>query len=157
MKRNRAENTAAAQTGRAFIGSRLWDTRGGNRVLVGGLLGLTLLLAQLHRLGVPLTGWLPPCPFHLLTGFNCPGCGTTRMLESLVSGEVAGAFFLNPFIFLLMAAAVVFLIWFFFRTFSKSWHPLRIDWKSPFWLVLLIAFLLFGVVRNTPWYQIYFY
>lgn len=79
------------------------------------------------------------------------------MLEALLSGDVAEAFSLNPFFFLLTVLAVGGLLWFFLRTFLKGWHPVRLHGETPFWVALLILFLLFGVVRNTPWYHMYFY
>ena len=37
-----------------------------------------------------------PCPFHMLTGFYCPGCGSLRALHHLLHGHLAVAFGLNP-------------------------------------------------------------
>jgi len=37
-----------------------------------------------------------PCPFHTLTGFHCPGCGSLRALHQLLHGNLATAFGLNP-------------------------------------------------------------
>ncbi len=156
--RSSRSNTSATQGAGPVLSFRwLWNTRTGNRVLVGGIGGTALLLAILHWLGISLTGWLPPCPFHLMTGYNCPGCGTTRMLESLLSGDMARAFSYNPFFFLVVFAAMIFFVWFFIRSFLKTWRPLHIEWRKRLWLPVLILFLLFGVVRNMPWYTAYFY
>lgn len=157
MKSSSSENRAPRETKGPLSFSRLWNTRAGNRILVGGIGTTALLLAFLYWMGIPLTGWLPPCPFHLLTGYNCPGCGTTRMLEALLSGNIAAAFSFNPFFFLAAVVTPIFFIWFFIRSFLKEWRPLHIDWHKRSWLLLLILFLLFGVVRNTPWYTAHFY
>ena len=45
-------------------------------------------------------GFFPACPFHLLTGLQCPGCGATRALHHLLHGDVAGAFRLNALLML---------------------------------------------------------
>ncbi|MCD0485105.1 DUF2752 domain-containing protein [Streptacidiphilus sp. ASG 303] len=34
---------------------------------------------------------LPPCPWHLVTGLLCPGCGGTRMAYDLMHGHGAAA------------------------------------------------------------------
>ena len=62
MKRARNETVEKVKTACSSVCARLWNTRAGNRVLVSGMAGLAALLALLHRMGVPLTGWLPPCP-----------------------------------------------------------------------------------------------
>ena len=49
----------------------------------------------------------PPCIFYAVTGLLCPGCGTTRALHQLLHGNVAEAFRLNPFLFVLMLGALV--------------------------------------------------
>src|SRR5574339_87372 len=42
------------------------------------------------------SGFFPGCIFRLLTGFTCPGCGSTRAMHQLLHGHVAAAFMLNP-------------------------------------------------------------
>ncbi|MFO7574245.1 MAG: DUF2752 domain-containing protein [Bacteroidales bacterium] len=50
------------------------------------LLGLALLLlAGLYYLFDPATGLaFPKCPFKLLTGLECPGCGSQRAIHQLL-------------------------------------------------------------------------
>jgi hypothetical protein len=50
-------------------------------------------------------GRYPTCPFLALTGYYCPGCGSTRAVHALVHGDVLGALALNP----LAVAALPFL------------------------------------------------
>src|SRR6266542_5319684 len=54
------------------------------------------------------SGFFPVCPFRALTGFACPGCGSTRGLHSLLHGHFAAAFTLNP----LLVLSVPFLLYF---------------------------------------------
>ena len=53
------------------------------------------------------SGFFPGCPFRLLTGFTCPGCGTTRALHQILHGHFDTAFTLNP---LLLLLAIPFLL-----------------------------------------------
>jgi len=39
---------------------------------------------------------LPPCPVLQLTGWQCPGCGGTRAMYSLLHGDVVQAVAMNP-------------------------------------------------------------
>jgi hypothetical protein len=40
--------------------------------------------------------WYPPCPIFSMTGWQCPGCGSTRALHEMLHGRIAAAFALNP-------------------------------------------------------------
>lgn len=33
----------------------------------------------------------PKCPFHALTGLQCPGCGSQRAIHALLHGQIAKA------------------------------------------------------------------
>ena len=33
----------------------------------------------------------PKCPFMMLTGLKCPGCGSQRVIHALLNGDVAAA------------------------------------------------------------------
>jgi hypothetical protein len=57
-----------------------------------GLAGYLLLWPTQYRV---------PCLFKLCTGLQCPGCGTTRALTSLLKGDLAGAYSYNQLIWYL--------------------------------------------------------
>jgi len=61
----------------------------------------------LAPLAPALASVLPPCPFHLLTGYPCASCGSTRAALLLVRFDVAGSFLMNPLAALFMVAFVV--------------------------------------------------
>ena len=54
--------------------------------------------------------WMPQCVFHRVTGLQCAGCGSQRMLHALLHGDIAGAFRANALV-LLSLPAVAFLAW----------------------------------------------
>ncbi|MEO8069153.1 MAG: DUF2752 domain-containing protein [Flavobacteriales bacterium] len=48
----------------------------------------------------PEKGGFPSCPFHLLTGLLCPGCGSQRALHDLMHLRVGEAFDQNALLVL---------------------------------------------------------
>jgi glucan phosphoethanolaminetransferase (alkaline phosphatase superfamily) len=50
------------------------------------------------------------CPFKILTGIPCPGCGMTRAILSITKGDFREALNYNPFSFFLLFAVVVSII-----------------------------------------------
>ena len=108
----------------------------------------------------------PKCPFHLLTGLECPGCGSQRAIHSLLNGKIGQAFHYNllvviaiPYLGLLAALEIMRHIllhanvsdktrskWtaLISRTVSVLYHG-----RAP-WIILSVV-LLFWIVRNlTP-------
>lgn len=86
----------------------------------------------------------PPCMLHSLTGLHCPGCGGTRAIGALASGDWLTAVRFNP---LLILGLPTFLLTLFLR---KKYLPddsrigSRVSW---FIAVLVIAFF---AARNLP-------
>jgi hypothetical protein len=99
----------------------------------------------------PANQFFPKCPFRLLTGMQCPGCGSTRACYQLLHLHPVAAFKLNP-LFMLTLPFIVYG----FLGYTKSaisGRPQRRLFIPSFylwsWLVLMIFFWIF---RNTPWY-----
>ena len=97
------------------------------------------------------TGFFPACPFRLLTGFLCPGCGSTRALHQILHGHFATAFTLNP----LLLLAIPFILFAFIR---YSVIVLRGGVPRPNALpaaaiyAIFFVILSFWIFRNTPFY-----
>lgn len=109
-------------------------------------LGLAGLAAVVCFLRPGSTPFLPPCPFYLLTGFYCPGCGSTRMLYFLVHGHPYLAFRQNPLAMLVLPGVLYGLARQMFarpRAAHSLVHP---GWITAFCIVVI----LFGVLRNVP-------
>ena len=45
-----------------------------------------------------------PCPFQFVTGLYCPGCGGTRALLALLSGNVKESLYYHPFVLYMVVA-----------------------------------------------------
>lgn len=92
-------------------------------------------------------GILPVCPTKLLLGIDCPGCGSLRMIYSLLHLDLVAAARFNA----LGLVAMVLLLWAYTawtygrlaRRRVRSWQHLR--WSAPVLLVLTLAWF---VVRN---------
>jgi hypothetical protein len=97
------------------------------------------------------TGIFPACPFRMLTGLNCPGCGTTRGLHQLLHGNFVAAFELNPLMVLILP-----LLGYVLLSYTKSvitGHPMPQFSLSPkYGWLLTIVVLGFWVFRNTSAY-----
>ena len=99
----------------------------------------------------PANQWFPKCPFLLLTGYQCPGCGSTRACYQLLHLHPIAAFKFNP----LMMLTLPFIVYGFlgFTRSAITGKPQRRVFIPPFymwsWLILMIFFWIF---RNTPWY-----
>jgi hypothetical protein len=50
------------------------------------------------------------CPFRMVTGLPCPGCGMTRAWVLLAHGRPDAAMLANPFVLLVMPAAVLWVL-----------------------------------------------
>ena len=97
------------------------------------------------------SGFFLNCPFRALTGFTCPGCGSTRGLHHLLHGDPVAAFQLNP----LFVVALPFLLYALVRYSSSviRQRPLRPNQLQPKYIWILFGTVLsFWIFRNTPWY-----
>lgn len=53
---------------------------------------------------------IPECIFYKTIGIYCPGCGATRAVYSLYSGEILQSMYYNPFILYLVVVDLWYLI-----------------------------------------------
>jgi len=104
--------------------------------------GLCLAVFLLYFFPPAETRFYPRCIFHAVTGLECPGCGSLRAAHSVLHGDFAMAFRLNPLLFVLLPLAG--LTWVFYRPAGLSAVPAKWIWT------LLGVIIAFGVLRNLP-------
>ena len=94
-------------------------------------------------------GPMPVCPTKALLGIDCPGCGSLRMLYSLLHGDVFAAARYN-FIGLI---SVCFLLWAFGAwTYGRLVGRRITSWQHHRWAaaVALVVMSVWFVIRNVP-------
>lgn len=75
------------------------------------IIGLLVLAAVIYTLIDPgKEVWMPKCAFRYLTGLDCPGCGSQRMLHSLLHGDLRGAWHANALL-LCSLPLLLFMLW----------------------------------------------
>ena len=94
-------------------------------------------------------GVLPVCPTKLLFGFDCPGCGSLRMVYSVLHGDLAAAAKFNALgLAALVLLAWAYAAWVYGRVAGRRiWTWQRQRWAAPLTLLLVSVWL---VVRNLP-------
>ena len=111
------------------------------------LLGFgTLLLGTLCYIGLvdphKPGSFFPQCPFRLLTGLNCPGCGGLRMTHDVLHGHLIAA--INDNVLLLVGIPLL-VGWVLLRRRSRK-SPMTL----PATATVVITLLAWTVVRNLP-------
>ena len=102
----------------------------------------------IYLLVILLTPFRIPCPIRVLTGYQCPGCGVTRMLLSLLRLDFRQAFLDNAYVLCILPILIPWGIW---RT--KGYIDEDIPRFGKFETMLLIFLLagavVFAIIRNT--------
>lgn len=120
-----------------------WVTPAGIGVLIAGAISYTLIVR-------PTSSSQSTCLLHILTGFDCPGCGGTRAAWYLLHGDLpAAARHHAPFVF-----AVPFLLYT-YVSFSLRrmfrWRVPRLPLTAKVLMIFMAVWLVYTVVRNLPW------
>ena len=122
---------------------------------IGGTIGL-ILLGCLYFLNNPSNSHLmPKCPFHLLTGLDCPACGVQRAFYHCLHGDLAIAIRYNFFLILsipyFIAVAITTFIHIERVSVAKRYvqHPTTI-------MIFLTLTILWWIVRNIPFCKEFF-
>jgi hypothetical protein len=95
----------------------------------------------------------PRCLLKATTGIDCPGCGGTRALYSLLHGDIAGAADHNLIVFPVVAVTLYLAVRYTLAQFDVTLPAPRMrPWMG--WATLALL-LVFSVARNVPgpfWY-----
>lgn len=96
------------------------------------------------------TGVFPRCPFLMLTGYECPGCGSQRAIHALLHGDIIKAWDYNP----LLVIAVPYIILGFIAELSFRRSRLmrtvrdRLYSGRAVWMVLTVI-IIYWIGRNV--------
>jgi hypothetical protein len=90
---------------------------------------------------------VPLCPFHAMTGGQCPLCGGLRGVDALVHGRVLSAVHDN--VLLVVGVPILGLWWLVWFLRARSGRP-RPAWPRGATAALIGVAVVFTVVRNLP-------
>lgn len=94
---------------------------------------------------------MPKCLFRMLTGWDCPGCGSSRALHSLLHLRIWEALAYNP---LLVAGIpyVILLAWSQYLGGREKFPRMHNAITSRAAIIVIIAIIVFyTVIRNVLW------
>lgn len=121
------------------------------KILTRGIL-LTLFtsLILIYKFYDPLSIKLfPRCPFNVITGFLCPGCGSQRSVHHLLNLNIAAATSEN----MLLVFSIPYIMTGFTLDVIKSSGPIVLKWRRILFgrnaIFLILAFICtFWIIRN---------
>lgn len=125
------------------------------KYIIGGVVGLIGLCGLYYFINPSISLLMPKCPFHLLTGFDCPACGIQRAFHHFLHGDWGTAIRYNYFL-------VISIPYFFavaITTFCKREYIIKArDYIQHPLVVKIILYLtiLWWIARNIPYIKILF-
>ena len=91
-----------------------------------------------------------PCPFRVVTGWDCPGCGATRAVHALLGGDVSRALDHNVLWTLLLPVLVYgWVVWLAGRAGHRLPWPRRALQRTVWIWPAAAALVAFWVLRNV--------
>lgn len=115
--------------------------------LIIAIVGSILLLPD--RFNVHLR-----CPFALITGLPCPGCGMTRAVQSLIKGDILQSVFHNPLATPTIASILIVLILLILDIVggtNRLEKLMNLTWDKKYWIpvaALIIVTWIFNLYKH---------
>lgn len=110
------------------------------------LFGGYFLLAALT--GFDLAKHLPPCAFHLLTGYYCPGCGGSRAVSALLHGNFGESIYYNPFIMYGLVLGGWFMISQTIQRLSRNRIKIGMHYRNLYLYIALAIIIINCIIKN---------
>lgn len=110
------------------------------------LFGGYFLLAALT--GFDLAKHLPPCAFHLLTGYYCPGCGGSRAVSALLHGHFLESIYYNAFIMYGLVFGGWFMISQTIQRLSRNRIKIGMHYRNLYLYIALAIIIVNCIVKN---------
>ncbi len=102
----------------------------------------------LHILNFDIFNVNIPCAIYEKTGYYCPGCGMTRAIKALLSGDILASLKYHPIVVYLIGIGSIFMI---LNTISliskKDFSGMRL--KNCFILIIPIIIAVQWVIKNA--------
>lgn len=120
------------------------------KIIVGICLSAValFLLYILFKLDPAKTSLFPRCPFLMITGYECPGCGSQRAIHQLLHLNIVSALKYNAFV--VMAIPYLFLALYMEYFGGKVRFPkvYGVLYGKDVAIAVLVFIVLFWIVRN---------
>jgi len=108
------------------------------------LLSVLIFIILILVIGIKI-----PCPFYILTGLHCPGCGITRCILSILKLDFYAAFRYNPLVFILLPFIFVYVIYKIYTWLFNKKDKLTYKLEGYPVYILVIILIIYGILRNT--------
>ncbi len=92
------------------------------------------------------------CPWKKIFDIDCAGCGTTRMVVSLIQLDFYQAFRFNPFIFVLLVLCILYLGYILICKLLKK-NYITIGKKT--FIVIVLLSVIFMIFRNINGFEFF--
>lgn len=114
-------------------------------VVLAAAVAATLTVAY-YTFDPASTPFAPRCLFRVITGWECPGCGSQRMLHALLHGDFAAAWQYNAFLMIMLPVLALLA----YASFRRRRYPmLYARLNSPAMIIALTVLLIaWAVLRN---------
>jgi hypothetical protein len=110
-------------------------------IIIGGAFLLGFILMILFKVD---------CPWKKIFDIDCAGCGTTRMVVSLIQLDFYQAFRFNPFIFVLLVLCILYLGYILIcKLLKKNYITIG---KKTFVVIVLLS-VIFMIFRNINGFE----
>lgn len=94
-----------------------------------------------------------PCYFSLVTGLECPGCGITRMILSILKLDFYQAFRYNPLVFIYMPFIITYIIYKIYLYIYDKKDKILIKIPRIYIYLVLIITIIYGILRNVEMFS----
>lgn len=108
------------------------------------IIGFCILISHGFLAGISAIHFM--CPFRVILGIYCPGCGCTRAVHFLLRLDIISSVRSNPSILLMCIAIAMWYAELVFKTFGKDIK--LFPRNRNFYFVIAVLLLIFYIARN---------